>query len=58
MRWAKKRAPEKIRAKGLKSLKGGDGGFFKQKTGHFCHLNTRVPPEILRRKKLCDVVTR
>lgn len=39
-----KRAPEEIRAKGLKSLKGGYVGFFKQK------LNTRVPAEILRGK--------
>ena len=51
MCWAQKRAPKKVRAKRLKSLKvGGDGGFFKQKTGHFCHLNTRVSPEILREK--------
>lgn len=45
-----KRAPEKVSAKGLRSLKGDDGGFFKQKTGHFCHLKTRVSPEILREK--------
>ena len=48
----KKRAPDEIRAKGLKSLKGGYVGFFKQKTGHLCQLNTRVPAEILRGKTM------
>lgn len=32
---AKERASEKVKAKGLKSMKGGNEGSFEQKTRHF-----------------------